>query len=187
MVAPHEFPSIDERKRGLRRVMRERRAVSDGVLPERVLACVLEAGIEPVAAVWPLPGEPDLRGVCRALDEAGVGVCLPQTPSRGHPLVFRRWGPGVPMVRGRFGTVHPEGEVVVPVLVLVPFLAFDRRGFRLGYGGGYYDRTLAGLPGVASLGFGYACQEVTEVPVDRYDRPLDRIVTEREVICCSVS
>ncbi|GBQ83054.1 5-formyltetrahydrofolate cyclo-ligase [Gluconobacter albidus NBRC 3250] len=85
------------------------------------------------------------------------------------------------MIAGRFGTSHPEGEIEVPDLVLVPFLAFDRFGYRLGYGGGYYDRTLAALD-VPAIGFGFAGQQVDSVPTGPYDVPLKTIVTERGII-----
>ena len=85
------------------------------------------------------------------------------------------------MVTGRFGTSHPEGEIDVPDLVLVPFLAFDRFGYRLGYGGGYYDRTLAALD-VPAIGFGFAGQQINAVPTGPYDIPLKTIVTECGVL-----
>lgn len=85
------------------------------------------------------------------------------------------------MIAGRFGTSHPEGEIEVPDLVLVPFLAFDRSGYRLGYGGGYYDRTLAAL-NVPAIGFGFAGQQIDVVPTGPYDIPLKTIVTEYGVL-----
>ena len=86
------------------------------------------------------------------------------------------------MLAGRFGTRHPESEVMAPGLLLVPLLAFDDRLMRLGYGGGYYDRTLAGLPGCEAVGFAYARQQVGAVPTGDFDVPLDAIVTETAVL-----
>lgn len=134
-----------------------------------------------IAAVWPLAEEVDLRPLCHALSEAGRQVLLPETTPKGSPLIFRRWTPASPMIVGRFGTSHPEGDVDVPDLVLVPFLAFDRFGYRLGYGGGYYDRTLAAL-NVPAIGFGFAGQQIDAVPTGPYDIPLKMIVTECGVI-----
>ena len=134
-----------------------------------------------IAAVWPLAEEVDLRPLCHALSEAGRQVLLPETTPKGSPLIFRRWTPSSSMIAGRFGTSHPEGEIEVPDLVLVPFLAFDRSGYRLGYGGGYYDRTLAAL-NVPAIGFGFAGQQIDAVPTGPYDIPLKTIVTEYGVL-----
>jgi 5-formyltetrahydrofolate cyclo-ligase len=121
------------------------------------------------------------------LHASGFRIVLPETPPRGAPLAFRLWHPGCPMLPGRFGTVHPDGPEAVPDVIFVPLLAFDRNGNRLGYGGGYYDRTLAALPCSQAIGFGFAAQEVARVPVDRHDRRLDRVVTEREVLTIRLS
>lgn len=89
------------------------------------------------------------------------------------------------MVPGAFGALIPEGgEAVDPDVLIVPLLAFDRHGFRLGYGGGFYDRTLEGLrarKSILAIGFAYESQEMDEVPIEPTDQPLDLIVTEREV------
>lgn len=134
-----------------------------------------------VAAVWPLAGEVDLRPLCHDLYAAGRDVLLPETTPKGSPLIFRRWFPTSGMNVGRFGTLHPDGEIDIPDLILVPFLAFDRFGYRLGYGGGYYDRTLAEL-NVPAIGFGLSGQQVSTLPKGPYDIPLETIVTERGVI-----
>ncbi|GAN71501.1 hypothetical protein ASY01nite_15110 [Acetobacter syzygii] len=86
------------------------------------------------------------------------------------------------MLTGRFGTHYPDGPVMEPDLVLVPLLGFDRAGHRLGYGGGYYDRTLAALPHATSIGYAPSTQEVGHLPCGPYDQPLSCIVTEKEVI-----
>lgn len=135
-----------------------------------------------VAGTWPLPGELDARPLWQALHDRGHAVLLPETPPRGHPLIFRRWRPGAAMVRERFGTLRPEGEAAVPDVIFVPFLAFDRRLFRLGYGGGFYDRTLAALPGARAIGLGFAALRVDKVPVEPHDRPLSLVVTDQGVV-----
>ena len=88
------------------------------------------------------------------------------------------------MAPGRFGTAVPTGAAMVPTLLLVPLLAFDRRGNRLGYGAGYYDRTLAALPGVRTLGCAFGAQELDSVPVGPHDVKLDAVATECGVITC---
>jgi 5-formyltetrahydrofolate cyclo-ligase len=112
-------------------------------------------------------------------------VGVPVIPGPAMPLLFHRWHAGARMVPGAFGALIPEGgEAVDPEVLIVPLLAFDRRGFRLGYGGGFYDRTLEGLrarKAVLAIGFAYGAQEMDEVPIELTDQPLDLIVTEREV------
>jgi 5-formyltetrahydrofolate cyclo-ligase len=135
-----------------------------------------------VSGFWPLPGEIDIRPLLEALHARGHPVLLPETPKRGNPLIFRHWYPGAPMIRERFGTLRPEAEIGVPEWLFVPLLAFDRRGRRLGYGGGYYDRTLAALPGAVAVGCAFAAQELDEVPAGDYDARVAAIATERGII-----
>ncbi|WP_114394355.1 5-formyltetrahydrofolate cyclo-ligase [Oleisolibacter albus] len=141
-----------------------------------------------VAGYWPKGDELDVRPLLRALGARGLRTALPVVAGRGWPLLFRLWRDGHPLVPGAFGVMEPmaEAPVVQPDLVLVPLLAFDRQGWRLGYGAGFYDRTLDALRqegrpgrGVVAVGIGYAAQEVASVPRDAYDQPLDWIVTER--------
>jgi 5-formyltetrahydrofolate cyclo-ligase len=112
-------------------------------------------------------------------------VTVPVVQGRGLPLLFRTWQPGAAMVPGAFGALIPEaGAWLVPRVLIVPLLAFDRRGYRLGYGGGFYDRTLVGLRAqgkVTAIGFGFAAQQVPEVPTDAHDQRLDLIVTQAGV------
>ncbi len=155
-----------------------------------------------VSGVWPLGGEIDLRPLMEALHIAGHPIVLPVTPPRGLALTFRLWRPGDTMVRERFGTMvpveqpvegvdtPPVGNAPVPEFLLVPLLAFDRRGHRLGYGAGYYDRTLAALRTTHArcfaLGCAFASQEVGAVPVGPNDVALDAVATEQGVIRCNV-
>lgn len=183
MAAPH---SISDLKAAARAKALAARAGCDPRLGVALATHVLESGLIPagvaVSGFWPMDGEIDLRPLLEALHARGHPVLLPQTPPRGNPLIFRHWAPGVEMVRERFGTYRPEGEVGVPEVLLVPLLAFDSAGRRLGYGGGFYDRTLAGLPGRLAIGCAFAAQELDAVPVDDYDAPLAAIATERGVI-----
>ena len=135
-----------------------------------------------VAGFWPMPEEIDIRPLLLALLGRGHALLLPETPSRGQPLLFRHWRPGMPMIAERFGTLRPDGAPGVPTLLLVPLLAFDARCNRLGYGGGYYDRTIAVHPGIRSIGCGFAAQRLDAVPVLPHDARLDAVATEAGVI-----
>ncbi|HEX4367314.1 MAG TPA: 5-formyltetrahydrofolate cyclo-ligase, partial [Rhodopila sp.] len=119
-----------------------------------------------------------------ALHARGHCIALPVTPKRGDALTFRGWQPGDVMVPERFGTLRPIGELLIPDMLLIPLLAFDANGGRLGYGGGFYDRTLAALPGRFRLGCAFAAQQVDSVPVGPYDVRLDAVATENGIIRC---
>jgi 5-formyltetrahydrofolate cyclo-ligase len=112
-------------------------------------------------------------------------VCVPVIAGRGLPLRFREWRPDAEMEDGPFGAQVPRmGEWLEPQVLIVPLLAFDAQGYRLGYGGGFYDRTLEGLRArgqVTAIGYAFAAQEVEEVPREATDQRLDLIVTEAGV------
>jgi 5-formyltetrahydrofolate cyclo-ligase len=137
-----------------------------------------------VSAYWPMGDELDPRPLIRRLQAAGHVIGLPVVVAKGAPLTFRAWTPETRFVPGGFKTEVPETSApeVVPNLLLVPLLAFDQAGYRLGYGGGFYDRTLAKLRALAhvtAVGFAYEGQSVDAVPRAEYDQPLDAIATER--------
>jgi 5-formyltetrahydrofolate cyclo-ligase len=190
MAAPHLPPAIDEAKRAMRAErMAARRDLDPRAAGEAVTEVVLRDCPPPSGAVvsgfWPLDGELDIRRLLIALHAHGHSIVLPVTPKRGLPLSFRIWRPGDTMVAERFGTMRPAGEEQSPTFLLVPLLAFDRRGGRLGYGAGYYDRTLPLLSPRFALGCAFAAQEVPEVPMGPGDVRLDAVATERELIRCS--
>lgn len=112
-------------------------------------------------------------------------VGVPVILGKGLPLRFRQWADGAPMITGEFGALIPaEGPWIDPEVLIVPLLAFDAQGHRLGYGGGFYDRTLAGLRArgpVLAIGFAFSAQEVAQVPTEPTDQRLDAIVTETGV------
>ncbi len=141
-----------------------------------------------LAGYMPMRTEIDCLPAMTAHLAAGQGgrVCVPVIPGPAQPLRFHEWRPDAPMIAGEFGALIPDGTVeLVPQVLVVPLLAFDRRGFRLGYGGGFYDRTLEGLRRrgpVTAIGFAFAAQEMDEVPVEPTDQPLDLIITEKGVI-----
>jgi len=118
-----------------------------------------------------------------AAHQGPVGV--PVIIAKATPLRFREWSPGAAMIEGTFKAMIPaEGAWLDPEVLIVPLLAFDAHGYRLGYGGGFYDRTLAGLRArgpVLAVGFAFAAQEVPEVPIDAFDQRLDAVVTEKGV------
>ncbi len=120
-------------------------------------------------------------------DAAATGPsCVPVIEGRGLPLRFSRWKPGMAMKEGTFGAMIPEtDDFMDPEILIVPLLAFTRTGARLGYGGGFYDRTLEGLRAkrpTLAIGFAFAAQEADTLPLEPTDQPLDMIVTEREII-----
>lgn len=135
-----------------------------------------------LAGYMPMRTEIDpLPAMAAHVGAVGVPVIL----GAGQPLKFREWSPGATMVAGTFGALIPaEGGWVTPQVLIVPLLAFDARGFRLGYGGGFYDRTLEGLRArgpVLAVGFAFAAQEVDAVPIEDTDQRLDVIVTENGI------
>ena len=134
-----------------------------------------------LAGYWPMRGEPDPRPAMAAHDGP---VCLPVVMAPATPLRFRRFAGEVEA--GAFGTSHPPEthEIMVPQVLIVPLVAFDARLNRLGYGGGYYDRTLAGLRAagpVTAIGLAWAVQELPLLPTDRHDQLLDLVVTDRGI------
>ena len=136
-----------------------------------------------VAGFFPMGDEIDVLPLLAALHGLGHPLALPVTMPRGEALQFRAWVPGAALIPGRFGTSHPAApDEVTPDYLMVPLLAFDARGHRLGYGGGYYDRTLAALPHAFRLGVAYAGQQVSEVPTCPTDVPLHAIATEQGLI-----
>jgi 5-formyltetrahydrofolate cyclo-ligase len=179
---------LAELKAEARKAALTRRAGLDPVVGHALTHIVLE-GMPPapgavVSGFWPMGQEIDIRPLLHALHDRGHPIALPVTPKRGLPLAFRRWRPGDELARGPMGTRQPgpEAEALTPDFLLVPLLAFDRRGHRLGYGGGYYDRTLAALPGAVAVGVAYAGQELDEVPAGPEDARLAAIATEAGLI-----
>lgn len=181
-------------KNDLRRQLAARRAAVHAAQP---LAGLVLSGWYPriegppgvVSGYWPFRSEIDPRPLMARFARAGWRVALPVTPARGMeaPLTFRLWDPAAEMTTHSFGMSepHPGAEAVRPDVVLVPLLAFDRAGHRLGYGAGHYDRTLERLRAagpVRAVGLAYAGQEVDALPAEPHDQPLDAILTERQFL-----
>jgi 5-formyltetrahydrofolate cyclo-ligase len=136
-----------------------------------------------IAGYVALRSELDPAPLLEALHQRGARCALPVVTDPTTPLVFRAWCPGDPLIEGAFRTriPTPEAPEVIPEIVLVPLLAFDGDGGRLGYGGGYYDRSLAGLPGTLAVGLAFEAQRVDRVPMGPMDESLDLVVTELSV------
>jgi 5-formyltetrahydrofolate cyclo-ligase len=176
---------LAQEKTLLRQQALARRAACDPALGAAMAAHIMRDAPPPpdaiVAGFISLPGEISTAALLAALAAKNIALCLPFTPPRGDALQFRAWRPGAPLVPGRFGTVHPEGPDMVPDFILIPLLAFDAAGNRLGYGGGYYDRTLAAYPSAYRLGCAFAAQGFPTIPTTPTDLKLHAIATEQGV------
>jgi 5-formyltetrahydrofolate cyclo-ligase len=140
-----------------------------------------------VSGFSPLKSEINPVPLMRAFAAAGAQLALPVVMGKGKPLTMRAWTFGAPLASGVWGIREPPPEApeVFPDVLIVPLLAFDRAGQRIGYGAGYYDMTIARLRGmkkVTAIGVAYAAQEIAQVPVTPRDAALDLVLTEREVI-----
>ncbi|HEY1453901.1 MAG TPA: 5-formyltetrahydrofolate cyclo-ligase [Roseiarcus sp.] len=140
-----------------------------------------------ISAFHTLRDEPDTTPLLTELAAQGLATALPVVAGRGSPLTFRLWRPGDPTRSGAMSIAEPleRAPAVDPDLLFVPLACFDRRGHRIGYGAGYYDRTLAGLRAmkpVHAVGVAYGVCEVAAVPYEAHDQSLDAIVTDQETI-----
>lgn len=130
---------------------------------------------------WPIKGEPDLRPLMRKLHDAGVIIALPLVETKAAPLVFRHWTPDTKMVRGDWNipVPPPDAEPLTPEIALAPLVGWDDLGYRLGYGGGYFDRTLAALdPPPFKIGVGYTASKLATIYPQPHDIAMDIIVTQ---------
>ncbi len=148
-----------------------------------------EAGRSVVSAFFPYLSEIDTRPLLGRLAGEGWTTALPIVLKLGQPLEFRRWMPGEPTIPGKWDIPRPaeDAPLVDPDVLLVPLLAFDRKGYRLGYGGGFYDRTLEKLRNtkpVTAIGIAYSVQEVDSVLHDHHDQLLNYVMTEKELVTC---
>ena len=151
---------------------------------EHVLAWLkTQPEVQVIAGYMPINTEIDILPLMRALHRRGYQVCVPVIMGKAMPLKFRAWTPESPMVSGDFGALVPEtGGWLRPDLLLCPMLAFDATGQRMGYGGGFYDRSLAELAPVRALGFAYSAQQVERLPCEATDMPLDGVATEAGIV-----
>ncbi|HMK69630.1 MAG TPA: 5-formyltetrahydrofolate cyclo-ligase [Xanthobacteraceae bacterium] len=157
---------------------------------ETIAARAFPIPITPVMIVsgfMPMRSEINPLPLMRKLQGQGARLALPVVAGRGKPLVMREWTFGAPLQAGVWGIRQPAPEAAAldPDILLVPLLAFDRAGYRIGYGAGYYDLTIARLrarKAVIAVGLGFAVQEIAGVPATPRDARLDLVLTEREVI-----
>jgi 5,10-methenyltetrahydrofolate synthetase len=136
-----------------------------------------------IAFCWPVRGEYDARPVAEALRSRGAVTALPVVVAPGQPLTFREWHPGVALAAGPLGIPYPAtSDPVVPTVALIPLNGWDEAGHRLGYGGGFFDRTLASLPRPpVAIGVGYEMARMKTIRPQAWDVPMDWVVTERGV------
>jgi 5-formyltetrahydrofolate cyclo-ligase len=185
-----QYPDVAIAKRELRKTCAEARDALEaslrGLAAQRLAECGLGfAGVRPgatISAYAAIGSELDAFPLLERLARDGYRLCLPVITPLGNPLVFRAWAPGVPLVPRKWGIREPAdtAPAVEPDVLLVPLLAFDDDGHRLGYGGGYYDRTLRRLRDmkpVIAIGLAYDTQEIGEVPVEAHDQRLDFVLT----------
>ncbi len=183
---------LKARKRAVRRAAiarrdllnEEERSTKSERIVERVLALPEVGAARTVMAFWSFASEVQTSALIERLHEAGKRVALPRVAE--GDIVAVAYAPGDPVSATSFGAMEPVGVDLVPAedvdVVIVPGVAFDRRGGRVGYGGGFYDRLFARAPSVPAVAVGFAVQLVDEVPQGRSDSPVDVIVTEDEVI-----
>jgi 5-formyltetrahydrofolate cyclo-ligase len=156
-------------------------AIADRGLPVEVTPGTVVSGFSPLKnEISPLP-------LLRRLADTGASLALPVVIGRGQPLVMRAWSFGVPLASGVWGIREPPADApeLNPDILIVPLLAFDRRGHRIGYGAGYYDMTIARLRAmkpVTAIGIAFGSQEIAAVPATPRDARLDLVLTERETI-----
>lgn len=184
-------------KKRLRALALERRSAMGADLRAEAAARAARNAGDALLALGPLAGrtlslfapfrdEIDTAPLAALLRAAGARLALPVILGRDRPLLFRRWDAGAPLTPAgafRIPEPGPDAPEVVPDTLLVPLAAFDRAGYRIGYGAGFYDRTLALLRAngpVLALGYAFACQEVDHVPAEPHDEPVDMMITEAE-------
>jgi 5-formyltetrahydrofolate cyclo-ligase len=156
-------------------------AIADRGLPVEVTPGTVVSGFSPLKnEISPLP-------LLRRLADSGASLALPVVIGRGQPLLMRAWSFGAPLASGVWGIREPPADApeLNPDILIVPLLAFDRRGHRIGYGAGYYDMTIARLRAmkpVTAIGIAFGSQEIAAVPATPRDARLDLVLTERETI-----
>lgn len=183
LLAARDALSVTQRQQASEAIADKLRAsMTDGLIQQAV-ARLPHRPI--VAAFWPIRSEPDLRPLLTAWAGQCCDIALPRIVQRDAPLEFHRWQPGAPMLSGHFGVQEPATSALcTPDILLVPTLGYDEQAARLGYGGGYYDRTLAQFEATGhrylAIGIAYALGRLTadEHQVQEHDMPLDAVVTE---------
>jgi len=160
------------------------REAMDEAIREQLAAQIGPAEGRVISAYWPFRAEPDLRPLLRRVRDEGARVALPIVVAKGQPLIFREWLPGSKLARGVWNIPYPEdGPEVVPDVSIAPVVGFDAGCYRLGYGGGFFDRTLASLPQrPRCFGVGYESQRIATIHPQVHDIPMVAVVTEQGVV-----
>lgn len=180
------MPENTARKSALRReLLANRQAIDaevrrgrDALIAERVLAWCKKHQPSCLGVYVPVRGEPDLLLAYKGIEALGTRLALPVVTAPETPLTFVSWSPGDPLSKDAFGVPIPvSGEQLRPDALLIPCVGFDERGFRLGYGGGFYDRTLASSPRPMAIGIAYACMKASFEP-SPFDVPMDLMITD---------
>jgi 5-formyltetrahydrofolate cyclo-ligase len=187
-----DWPTVQAFRKTQRAELLERRKRVDldgrrqhaAALTEHLLAAVDLPAFATLAFYWPIRSELDLRGVAEHHVTRGGTAALPVVVQKNAPVEFWRWKPGAAMQRGLWNIPVPaERHIVVPNALLIPLVGYDAAGYRLGYGGGYYDRTLAAaVPRPLCIGVGYDNAELATIYPQPHDMPMDLIVTERRLL-----
>jgi len=185
-LAPEQVPGW---RKEMRRVLLERRAAVPREQitqwSEQISAHLLErieaANARMVSAYWPIRAEPELRPLLQTLRDRGIATALPVCTALHQPMTFRAWKSGDRLERGLWKIPYPaEGPDVLPDVVISPVVGFDPENYRLGYGGGFFDRTLAAMPALPLvLGIGYSMMAIPTIHPQPHDIPMSTIITER--------
>jgi 5,10-methenyltetrahydrofolate synthetase len=158
----------------------EQRATISGIIANTLDEVLGDAAGRIVSLYWPFRGEPDLRGWMESVCSRGGQCALPVVVEKNAPLVFREWKPGCKLERGIWNIPVPaDGREMLPDFMVAPVVGFDGQCWRLGYGGGYYDRTLAAMGGKPQvIGVGYDCQKIATIHPQTHDIAMDAVLTE---------
>jgi 5-formyltetrahydrofolate cyclo-ligase len=187
--------NLAEEKQALRKEMRAIRRDFHKASGERASFDLMELvsssaalkNAEIISCFWPIQTEVNTVPLIHKLYKAGHQICLPIVVGNAQPLIFRQWTPETEMLEGAYKAMTPveSSPQLVPDLILSPLLAFDRNGYRLGYGGGFYDRSIEEIKTTKPLvtaGLAYSVQEVDNVPTEKTDQKLDFLITEKEIL-----
>jgi len=187
-----DWPAVQAFRKAKRTELLERRRALDVddrkryamALTERLLAAVDLRPFAVLGFYWPIRGELDLRGIARGHIEAGGAAGLPVVVAKNEPVEFWSWEPTTAMQRGFWNIPVPHARhCVTPDVLVIPLVGYDAAGYRLGYGGGFYDRTLAALtPRPFCIGVGFDDSQLATIHPQPHDIPMNVIVTERRVL-----
>jgi len=177
-------------KRNLRRILLDTRSALqdsvrkkwDSAIYHHIIAHLKSNPVQSLGVYWPIQNEPDLRELYDFLFTQKIQLSLPDVVDKNSALQFLQWQPGEPLIAGAYDIAIPEKSFIcMPEAVLVPCVGFTQSRYRIGYGGGFFDRTLKQYPKLYSIGIAYACQ-LTDFETDAYDTPLSCLITENGVI-----